>query len=248
MFPIISPVLRQFSKHKRALALLLVFLFFSLVFLAAFFDSTPVLFQSRESKTAEGIAVFNQISYKPGWDSDVWVMRQSHTGNDSDFTNWDRIAIVVDHEPKKSAEFFQLVPGELEFSQEAQIEKRAACFTCHSNGPRAIRPDFAAKDISGWDKLRLFLWNMRIKSYGPVSSEKQKDDPSFRWQVNIANDVLDVKVCVRCHNDKHMFGRGQLTRQNFPVIDFMLREGLMPPKGFALNARDKKEVLRFIGR
>jgi hypothetical protein len=248
VFPIVSPVLRQFSKHKRAFALLLVLVSLMVVFLTAFFDASPVLFQSRESKTAEGSAVFNQISYKPGWDRDVWVMRQSHMGKNGDFTNWDRIAIVVEHESKKSAEFFQLMPGELEFSQDAQIEKRAVCFTCHSNGPRAIRPDFAAADVGGWDQLRLFLWNLRIKSYGPISSEKQKNDPAFRWQVDIANNVLDVKVCVRCHNDNHVFGRGQLTRQNFPVIDFMLREGLMPPKGFALNASDKNEVLRFIGR
>ena len=140
------------------------------------------------------------------------------------------------------------MPGDLEFEQDAQIPKRAACFTCHSNGPRAIRPDFAAAEVSGWDSLRLFLWNLRIKSYGPVKSDKQKHDPAFRWQADIANHALDVKVCVRCHNNSHMFGRGQLTKQNFPVIDFMLREGLMPPPGFALSTSEKDEVLRFIGK
>jgi hypothetical protein len=128
------------------------------------------------------------------------------------------------------------------------MPKKEKCFSCHSNGPRAIRPDFAALQLNSWDRLRLFLWNLRIKFYGPVSSPKQQHQPDFRLQVDIANDTLDVKACTRCHNKNALFGRGELTRQNFPMIDFMLKEGLMPPPGSRLSLHEQKDVLKFIGR
>lgn len=249
MYPTVSPVVHRFSKHKRAFALLLVLgLFVTSLAAAAFFDTSPVLFQSRESKTDTNGPVFNRVSYTSGWDKDIWVMQQGHQGNNGEFTKWDRIAIVVENDADRSAEFFQLLPGEHSFDRADNIPKRTPCFACHSNGPQSVRPDFAEAQVSGWDKLRIFLWNLRIKSYGPTNTNKQKHDPAFRMQVDVANNTLDVNACTRCHNSKHMFGRGELTRQNFPMIAFMLKEGLMPPPVFSLTENEKKDVLEFIGR
>lgn len=246
MQPIISTVQHQFSRNKRASALFLLCLLLIAVLSFAFFDTEPVIFQSRESKTEGNTPVFNRISYSPGWVKDVWVMQQGHHGNDGDYSNWDRIAIVVEHK-EASSEFFQLTPGPRDFDEQDVVPKRVACFACHSNGPRAIRPDYLAMDVSVWDQLRVFLWNLRIKSYGPVDAKKQKHDADFRLQMGIANDRLQVRACTRCHNDSDRFGRGTLTRQNASMIYFVLREGLMPPLGFSLSEEEKKDVRLFIG-
>jgi hypothetical protein len=247
--PIVSTVLRKLFKHKRAFALLCFF--FTVIGTTgavAFFDREPILFQSRESKSEDNGPVFNRIAYIAGGDKDVWMMQQGHQGNDGAFTSWDRIAIVVKHDRVRSTTFHQLIPGDLSFDIKSEAPKRAACFACHPNGPRVIRPEFSDFEVSGWNRMRLFLWNLRIKSYGPLSSESQGADPTFRLQIGIANDALKVKACTRCHNDSHILGRGELTRQNFPVIDFMLKEGLMPPPGYKVSEHERREVLEFIGR
>jgi len=245
--PIYSPVIHRFSKNRRSLALLFL-LSLILVPAFAFFDSDPILFQSRESKTEADGPVFNRVSYRPGWSSDVWVMQQGHNGNDDAFANWDRIAIVVEHDAAKSAVFYQLTPGDLFFEEEAVSLKRVACFSCHSNGPRAIRPDFTAAPVTAWDRMRVILWNIRIKSYGPLKSQKQDHDPAFRIQAKVANDKLQVGACTQCHNSSEVFGRGDLTRQNFPMINFMLKEDLMPPHGFKISQKERDDILQFIGR
>lgn len=107
-----SLVHHQFSKNKRAFALFLFLTMLILILLAAYFDASPILFQSRESKTVINEPVFNRISYVPGLEKDVWIMQQGHNGNDGAFSQWDRIGIVVVHATVKSAEFFQMLPGE----------------------------------------------------------------------------------------------------------------------------------------
>ena len=95
-------------------------------------DATPVLIQSLESRTGENEAVFNRISFQPGAYRDVWMMQQSHHGPSAELERWDRIAIVVKHDPARTAAFYQLEPGELVWDESAKVvAKRAQCFMCH---------------------------------------------------------------------------------------------------------------------
>lgn len=214
-------------------------------------DATPVLIQSLESKTGENEAVFNRISFQPGIDRDVWMMQQSHHGSTADSTKWDRIAIVVKHEPPRSADFYQLEPGDLVWDENAKaVAKKAQCFMCHPNGPRAVRPDQGSSvaAVGVWNRFRLMVWNLRIKTYSRVIQPVQNLEADFRMQSKVANERLTVAACTPCHSESGLIRRGSLTRQNFTVIDFMLKNKLMPPAGFSLNEHDRQEIEKFIGR
>lgn len=206
-----------------------------------FLDSTPLLIESEESKTAELNPVFNKIAYYAGLKKDTWEMQQSHQGVQAEDSNWDRISIVVD---KSSAEveFYQLSPDG------QKIEFRASCYLCHSNGPRAIRPNFqsASAKISYWDQMRIIVWNMRVKTYGKLTATSTGGLVSFRRSASALNQKLESKTCVKCHKDSGIFARGTLTRQNFMPIRFMIENGYMPPPGFSLPAREKEEILKFL--
>jgi hypothetical protein len=127
---------------------------------------------------------------------------------------------------------------------------------CHTNGPRAIRPDFsdavpAAARISAWDRVRLLAWNSRIKTYGRVPSAEGQP-PShdaasapFRQLSAADNRRLNVATCLKCHNE-NWWGRGSLTVQNAPTIEHMVDNGLMPPPGFSLPEAERKQVQRFV--
>lgn len=214
-------------------------------------DAAPVLIQSQESKTGDGQPVFNQISFRPGRDRDVWMMQQSHHGLTSDAGRWDRIAIVVQHDARRTAEFYQLVPGTLVWDQnEKAVTKKALCFMCHPNGPRAVRPDQNNSQVilTLWDRFRVQIWNLRIKTYGRVVSPLQNLEADFRMQSKTANEQLRITACTRCHSDKGLVQRGHLTKQNFTAIDFMLRNNLMPPPGFSLDEKDRQVIQQFIGK
>lgn len=214
-------------------------------------DAAPVLIQSQESKTGEDRPVFNRISFQPGRDRDVWMMQQSHQGLTGDADLWDRIAIVVQHDARRTAEFYQLEPGALVFDQdEKAVAKKAQCFMCHPNGPRAIRPDQTNSQVklTRWDRFRVQIWNLRIKTYGRVVAPVQNLEADFRMQSKPANELLTVTACTRCHSDDGLVRRGHLTKQNFMAIDFMLRNNLMPPPGFFLDEKDRQVIQQFIGK
>jgi hypothetical protein len=153
----------------------------------------------------------------------------------------------------RTARFYQLEPGPLEWG-DADIRQRplrASCFTCHSNGPRAIRPNpnSAAAPLARWDRARIALWNVRIKTAGrtkehPAQAAALDAGTPFRLQGPFENQALAVAACVRCHNDS-VWGRGALTRQNFTTMRHMVEKGHMPPRGFSLSAAERKALEEF---
>lgn len=216
-----------------------------------FYADDEILFQSKESKTLTGEAVYNKIKLVRSQGRDIWLMNQSHEGMDS--KNWDRLAIIV---KDNEATFLQLPPGKLEWSEDLlkqSIPSRVSCFTCHSNGPRAIRAEETSSVLLNLkSQAKIFLWNFRIKSYGRIKESQwhaQRDlklQRPFRLQSKRDNEVLSVRSCLQCHNNEGFFARGNLTRQNADTIKFMLDQNLMPPLGFTLSKKERKEIENFV--
>lgn len=218
------------------------------------FYSAQVTFESLESLTSTGGPVYNSISYSNGAGQDVWMMNQSHSGISEQKEKWDRLAIVVDKQ-KKIAKFYQLPPGELVWSEELSkqsIPFRVSCFLCHSNGPRAIRPKVISDKFSLLSAIKIWVWNLKIKSYGPLGEHAAQahDDIKlrvpFRLRSNIDNEQLKVKRCVKCHNRSGPFSRGFLTRQNGITINFMIKNKLMPPSHKRPHDADRIAIENFL--
>lgn len=217
------------------------------------FTPDEVLIRSLESKTADGGPVFNRIRFLRQGSRRIWMMNQSHHGPAAAPSRWDRLAIVMEPGPSGTvARFLQLPPGPLEWRDELLTQGtayRVSCFMCHRNGPRAIRPDgFAGLGQS----LRIFVWNLGIKTAGLVAEHPihAKEDATlkvpFRHRGRLDNETLSVGVCLHCHTDEGLFARGKLTRQNGLAIDFMVRSRLMPPPGFPLSTAERKKIDDFV--
>jgi hypothetical protein len=215
----------------------------------------PILIQSLESKTVDGHPVFNKITYIKKGQKDIWMMNQSHHGQMANEKKWDRLAIIVDKE-SRSTRFLQLPAGKLEWDDhliQKEMNFKVSCFMCHANGPRAIRPNNLAFKLSLLTKTKIFLWNLRIKSYGPLKesslhtlADKKLTIP-FRFHAPLDNEKLNIKSCTRCHNGDNMWPyRNKLTRQNVIAIEFMLENKIMPPPGFHISEGDKKELKQFL--
>ena len=214
-------------------------------------DNSAIVFESLESKTGAGKPVYNKISFHPSADSETWLMEQSHLGLKASKEKWAKIAIVVKKKSRnQTAEFYQLMPGTEDISMNLKpIGLKASCFLCHSNGPRAIRPNYDSEEVkvSFWNKARITLWNFKIKSYGPMNSVSPVSlGKVFRYDHPKANRELKVKSCTRCHNSESFFGRGPLTKQNFMTIKFMIDHQLMPPKGHRLEKKDLRKIQEFV--
>ncbi|MBI1860070.1 MAG: cytochrome c [Deltaproteobacteria bacterium] len=218
--------------------------------LSLLFDPEPITIQSQESKTATLSPVFNRINWRAGASQDIWIMQQSHSGRHTPHEKWDRIAMVIEKGAPRTATFYQLSPGHLSFDDLGpKIDYRAACLMCHPNGPRAIRPDTHGElSLSMWNRMRLFAWNIRIKSYGRVQPQSIPSRTPFRYSSPAANAPLLVAACVRCHRDGGLLARGTLRRQNFLSIGFMIDNHIMPPFGLSLSEKERREIELFIGR
>ena len=222
------------------------------------FDSQPVFITSLESKTVEGFPVYNQIYYKSESNQDIWMMKQSHDGPKLAIHKWDRLAIIVNKQTHpKTALFLQLPPGELEWDDSLKskgIEYKVSCFLCHSNGPRSIRAD-ENSNLKFKDKLKVFFWNFKIKLYGVIVEDplhakldKRLKIP-FRLHSKIENEELKIQSCLNCHNadaKSGFFNRNLLTRQNLISIDFMLKNGFMPPPAHKINSKDQELLEDFL--
>lgn len=219
-------------------------------------DNQQLLIESAESKTPVNSPVYNKIQWYSLKEKDIWMMNQSHYGIDAPKKEWERLAIVVDKTTSpKTARFYQLSPGGLERLENLQSRPyKVSCYMCHSNGPRAIRPNWASAthSITLWDQLKVYYWNLRIKLYGRVvphpihKREDQHLKVPFRWRSNYENEILNVESCTRCHKESGLFARGTLKRQHLPTIKFMLHSGHMPPLGFSISENDKKLLEQFI--
>ena len=237
------------SKQIALLALLILIVTSSAV--ALYTDSQPVAFQSLESKTPEGKPVFNRITFYPSAKKDIWVMQQSHSGYYEEFKKWDRIAIAVDKsvEPK-TAQFYQLEPGDSVFEAQKKVSLKVSCFVCHANGPRAVRADFSGKDVSFSDKIKIQLWNLRIKTYGKIEADGSANMDSkvpLKHDRPFDNETLEVKTCLKCHSGdgSKFFARSKLKRQHFMAIKFLIEQNMMPPPGFSLPDDERAAALAF---
>lgn len=238
-------------KSKVAAFICLATCFFLIILQT---DDQEVLIQSQESKTVDEQAVFNRIKWFRWKNKDVWMMNQSHHGLQASADQWDRLAIVVDHDAKpKTAKFYQLTPGKLEWQAEP-IQERAfkmSCFMCHSNGPRSIRPERSGLGLSWKDEFKIAMMNLRIKTYGRIvlHPDHQKNDPFLevpaRLQSPFENEKLELITCNRCHQESGFFARGKLLRQNIPTMQFLTEAGHMPPIGFGLSQEEKRKLRRF---
>lgn len=251
----ISTALQRITK--KGLVGVLVTAFLGGGTLAYFgYDSRAILLESEESKTTKDGPVFNRIRWFPGKREDVWMMQQSHHGLAAVEEEWDRLAIIIDKtRSPKTARFIQLEPGPLEWKEGLKPKAfRVSCFMCHSNGPRAIRPNAASDQIrlSMGERLKVLAWNLRIKTYGrvvPAEIHEVEDRTAvvpFRFRGNLENQRLQVKTCLHCHRESGVFARGALTRQNALTIQFMVSKGHMPPLGFSLSKEELGEVEDFI--
>jgi hypothetical protein len=237
----------------------LILIFLSLIILIGVFNlsnlETPILIKSFESKTIDGGDVYNQIRFIQHKDKDIWMMNQSHYGVNAKASMWDRLMIIVDKKStNKTARFYQLPPGQLEYTEGLEKKEqpfRISCFFCHSNGPRLIRPN-PNYALSFKEKMGLLKMNIRIKTYGVINYDKIHDEKDkvlkmpFRWSGKNINSELKIESCTRCHSGSGLLHRNKLTRQQSMTIDFMVKAKQMPPPGFTLTQNDRIDLQRFL--
>lgn len=220
------------------------------ILLGLFFVSAlnAVTFESLESITETGAPVFNKIKFLPGWNKDIWIMKQSHHGFHLDPLKWDRLAIVVDKtKSPKVARFYQLSPSEeMEFKDKNEVQPfKARCFACHSNGPRAIRMKINSAVVRPnlLDRATVALWNLRIKTYGPVDSFEGRhfyEGAPFRSPLPIAAQPLNLKSCTHCHRQNGI--RNPLVFEQIGTAHFLVKNGFMPPFPFSLSVKDRRFI------
>ena len=215
-------------------------------------DEQEVLIQSLESRTTEDKPVYNKIKFIKQGNKNIWMMNQSHAGLRGDLSKWERLAIVVEN---NKASFYQFESGPLDWSEDLlkkQVSYRVSCFMCHNNGPRGIRPDTEGLDVSATDQVKIFFWNLKIKSYGRIlESEEMKSADQrrairFKHRSDLDTETLNVKTCLHCHKEDGFFARGQLTRQQAGTIDFLVKNKLMPPTGFSLSKQEQNQIQDFV--
>jgi hypothetical protein len=239
-------------KKNIILAAISFFLMTGLLLAGLFLSSNEILIQSLESRTLEDQPVYNKIKWIKNATRDIWMMNQSHHGLNPSVEKWERLAIVVENQ---KVSFYQFKAGPLVWSDDLiqqQVQYRASCFQCHTNGPRAIRPDQKGLKLSWSDQTKIFFWNLKMKSYGRLTENSQQAEIDknlevpFRHRTDLDNETLEVVTCLKCHKEKGFISRGKLTRQNTGAIEFMVKSGLMPPFGFSLSDNERHQIDDFI--
>lgn len=217
-----------------------------------------ITIESEESKNENMQSVFNQIRFINESKRDIWMMNQSHFGSTPKSHQWERLAIVIDKTKSPMiARYYQLSSGPLVWSDDLiskRVSFRASCYTCHSNGPRAIRPQYASElaPLSLIDRLKIQMLNLRIKTYGRIQFDEKhrKEDvtqtPPFHFSSQQELEGLKVKTCLKCHNESGYFSRGKLVRQQSGTIKHLVEAGHMPPPGFSLSNKEKKQLRDFL--
>jgi hypothetical protein len=243
------------KSYLRAIPIVIACLSFGLLITFASSDQ-EVPIESQESKTVDDGPVFNKIRWFRFQEKDVWMMNQSHHGFSAENKSWDRLAIVIDKtKAPKTARFYQFEAGPLEWREDLpQKPFRVACFMCHNNGPRAIRPNYdsLSAPIELADKVKISYWNLRIKLYGRIvvhPAHEVLDEtqmPPFRVRSSYENEPLSISTCTNCHKESGFLARGLLRRQQLSTIKFMIEAGQMPPLGFWLSNNEKRELEMFL--
>lgn len=243
--------MKTFFISVATSVLMLGLLMAGLIFL---FDvnETEVVIQSLESRTTLGQPVYNKIKFIKSGAKNIWMMNQSHAGLTTDSSQWERLAIVVEN---NKASFYQFEAGALEWSEDLlkkQVSYRVSCFMCHNNGPRAIRPDGQGLKVSFYDQVKIFFWNLKIKSYGRIQESEemsladQNREIPFKHRQSLENETLNVKTCLHCHKEEGFLSRGKLTRQQAGTIEFLVKNNIMPPAGFSLSQAEQNQINDFV--
>lgn len=224
------------------MSILIAFNFLSLLLSLITGESSQfILIESMESKTATGKIVFNQIKLEQMENKDIWTMLQSHHGIQE--PKWDKIQIRVD----KTIRPFKVSYHQLKDNKE--IDYKASCLRCHSNGPRYIRPNHESKNapLSFKDRAKISEWNLLIKSYGEVKVVK---NDSIKRMVPLINNKLNhgkkinIKSCTSCHFQGGP--RGELSLDNIGTIQFLVKSNQMPPWPHQLTKQDKNKLNELI--
>lgn len=244
-------VLVYFVKASLAVAglALLSFLAVGITFNYWFNNSelttSKIFFRSWESKTIHDESVYNTIRYFKKTNQEIWMMNQSHHGFNPAINQLDRLAIVIS---KNTAEFYQLPPGKLEWSELLSAQKinlKVDCRQCHSNGPRAIRPapDFLSL-MSFQEKTNLFLLNLRMKFYGHLESRLWMQDAELP-ENNFKQ--INSQTCLYCHNSGDQpWSRTKLTLQQSDSIRFLIGKKQMPPPGIQFSDEENQKLEQFL--
>lgn len=216
----------------------------SVIALLYFVVQQPLLFISWESKTIDDQEVYNRIKFIPGWNTDTWIMQQSHQGLELPPHNWDRLAIVVDKSKSPhQAHFYQFEAGELKLGTHAeQSAYRAPCASCHVSGPRAIRP----LEISGLQWLKTTILNFRIKTYVQVESlagQPEQAHAPFRRVASALKTKLALKSCSACHGENTI--RNALTLDHMTTVQFLIKNKQMPPWPLSLALEDEEYLKKW---
>jgi cytochrome c553 len=211
--------------------------------------NNSVTIESMESKTTSGHPVYNTIKFYASKDQDTWVMLQSHDGIKHPIEEWDQIKITVD----KKARPYQV--SYHQYKDGKEIELKASCYTCHSNGPRAIRPNYDSMDVNYNVKAKLNVaWmNLQIKMYGKskIKISNYKLNGAYRkvplkYFGKADTETLKVKTCTYCHKADGLMARGELQRQHITTISHLTKTHQMPPWPFKLSKAEQKELSKFL--
>jgi hypothetical protein len=207
------------------------------------YNEEGVLVESIESKTSEGMKVFNRIQLVSTVDKDTWLMKQNH----SDLVGeWDELKIEVDKKEKPfKAYYYQMKNG-------VQKNFRVACFKCHINGPRAIRANFNSTFVKNtyFEKLKILMWNFKIKHYGNIQTPQNvKIYNEFRkiplkYVGRKDNTTISSKTCNYCHGESSFMGRANLLYQQKETIKHLISNGEMPPWPFSMSKKEKNDLLK----
>lgn len=211
---------------------------------------SPILFDSKESKTKDFSTVYNRVSFTPGWSEDVWVMQQSHQGLDHQFKTWDRLMIRVDKTQKPiQAFFYQLKPDQITKPLEKidHREFKVSCYTCHPSGPRAIRVDNQYMQSLGlFERIKIFILNTRIKLYFagiPKPGYPKIGSTPFKMEFEGINQSLNRKSCESCHKEGGV--RQPLQAHHWATAKHLVETGAMPPWPHTIHEEDKKFFQQF---
>ncbi len=203
----------------------------------------PIEFISLESKDPRDVHMKNKVLFKPGFKRDVWYMWQ---GLQDDSSPLDLLAIVVEN---KTATFFQLDPNKsnVNTGKLVPVPYRASCMSCHSNGPRAMRPKkVVARGMQAtFYRLTVALLNIRIKLYGSLENKPYAKDKktiaSFHPLKPSQVYALDLESCIKCHAKGGI--RAPLTNEQWWTARHLVSTGSMPPWPYQISSGDKAALL-----
>lgn len=192
-----------------------------------------VQFESAESSTLSKEPVVNRIHLMPGARFDLWLMRQRQGGKDGwDPSRWSYVAIVVDKRPADAG-----VPEAyyLEFAPEPvasgalprPIAPRVACYRCHANGPRAVRPmpSTIVPTLSREALARIAAWNASVAEAGVMRNHlTEAGDAAKVYKSKAAMVTVTTPKCRQCHDPVSGI-RAELRRLHAGSISFLATHG-----------------------